>query len=131
MTFIDSNVSMYVIGAEHSNKGVAVATLRRLVHAEERLVTDAEALQEILHRYSAINRRDAIQPAYDALLGIVDEVYPVESSDLVRAKELLLSRHGVSARNCVHAAVMLNRGIDRILTFDAGFDSFEFLTRVR
>ena len=32
------------------------------------LLTDAEVLQEILHRYVAINRRDAIQPAFDALL---------------------------------------------------------------
>jgi hypothetical protein len=33
-------------------------------------VTDAEVLQEILHRYVAIDRRDAIQPAFDALLGV-------------------------------------------------------------
>jgi hypothetical protein len=33
-------------------------------------VTSAEVLQEILHRYVAINRRDAIQPAFDALPGV-------------------------------------------------------------
>jgi len=38
------------------------------------LVTNAEVLQEILHRYVAMNRRDAIQPAFDALTGVVDEV---------------------------------------------------------
>lgn len=34
------------------------------------VVTDAEVLQEILHRYVAISRPDAVQPAFDALLGI-------------------------------------------------------------
>lgn len=38
---------------------------------QERLVTDAEVLQEILHRYVSIARSDAIQPAFDALLGLL------------------------------------------------------------
>ena len=41
---------------------------------EERLVTNAEVLQEICHRYVAINKREAIQPAFDAILGVVDDV---------------------------------------------------------
>jgi uncharacterized protein len=40
------------------------------VTSRERLLTDAEVLQEVLHRYVAIDRRDAIQPAFDALPGI-------------------------------------------------------------
>jgi uncharacterized protein len=46
-----------------------------LVSGQERLVTDAEVLEEILHRYVAIERPDAIQPAFDALLGVVDDVF--------------------------------------------------------
>ena len=42
----------------------------------QRLVTDAEVLQEILHRYVAIDRRDAIQPAFDALLGALPAHLP-------------------------------------------------------
>jgi uncharacterized protein len=49
--------------------------LEKLIRDRERLTTDAEGLQEILHRYVAIDRRDAIQPAFDALLGVVDEVW--------------------------------------------------------
>lgn len=50
--------------------------LEKLIANRERLVTDAEALQEILHRYVAIDRRDAIQPAFDALLGVVGQAFP-------------------------------------------------------
>jgi serine/threonine protein kinase len=35
----------------------------------ERLVTDSEVFQELLHRYAAIQRLDAIEPAFEALLG--------------------------------------------------------------
>lgn len=53
-------------------------------------MTDAEVLQEILHRYVAIDCRDAIQPAFDALLGAVDEVLAVILADLERAKAIVL-----------------------------------------
>lgn len=130
MIFIDSNIPMYIIGKEHENKQRARVLLERLIGDEKRLVTDAEVFQEILHRYKAIERIDAIQPAYDALLGLVDDIFSVSMADMVRAKELVLSYTGVSARDAVHAAVMKNNEVDEILTFDAGFDSFGFLRRL-
>ena len=63
---------MYLVGAPHPHKADAQRLLEKLVGDRQRLVTDAEVLQEILHRYIAINRRDTIQPAFDALLGIAD-----------------------------------------------------------
>jgi uncharacterized protein len=52
-------------------------------------VTDAKVLQEILHRYVALDRRDAIQPAFDALLGVVDEMLPVDAVAVERAKRII------------------------------------------
>lgn len=37
---------------------------------------------------------------------------------------------GASVRDAVHAAVMLNHGVTRIATFDAGFDRIAGLERV-
>jgi len=71
--FIDSNIPMYLVGAPHPHKSDARRWLEELVSGQERLVTDAEVLQEILHRYVSIARPDAIQPAFNALLGLVDE----------------------------------------------------------
>jgi hypothetical protein len=62
---IDSNIPMYLVGSPHPHKTDAQRLLEKLISARERLVTDAEVPQEILHRYVAINRRDAIQPACD------------------------------------------------------------------
>ena len=63
---------MYLIGAPHPHKTDAQRLLEKAVAAREKLLTDAEVLQEILHRYIAVNRREAIQPAFDALLAFAD-----------------------------------------------------------
>ncbi len=122
MIFVDSNVPMYLVGAPHPHKADAQRLLERCLAEQERLVTDVEVLQEILHRYAAIGRRDAIAPAFEALLTVVDEVFPIELVDVERARGVLLGVPQLSARDAIHAAVMERRGISAILTFDAGFD---------
>ena len=129
MIFIDSNIPMYLVGASHPNKISAQRLLEQAITHGERLVTDAEVLQEILHRYVAIDRRDAIQPAFDALLGVVDEVYPVEQRDAERAKDLLQGTRALSARDAIHVATMERNAVRRIFSFDAGFDQVPGIER--
>ena len=130
MIFVDSNIPMYLVGAAHPNKEAARVLLEQCITRGERLVADAGVLQEILHRYVAINRRDAIQPAFDALLGVVDHVYPVEAPDVERAKALLLGLGRLSARDAVHVAIMKRYDVERILSFDTGFDSVKAIERL-
>ncbi|MFN8574309.1 MAG: type II toxin-antitoxin system VapC family toxin [Gemmatimonadaceae bacterium] len=130
MIFVDSNIPMYLVGAAHPNKDASRRLLEQCITRGERLVTDVEVLQEILHRYVAINRRDAIQPAFDALLRVVDHVYPVEERDIERAKTLLLGITPLSARDAVHAAVMQRHQVHTILSFDAGFDQVAGVERL-
>ena len=87
-------------------------------------------LQEILHRYTAIKRRDSIQPAFDALLGVVDEVFPVTLEAVKRAREVVLGSPDLSARDAVHVAVMQAHGVEEILSFDRSFDGVPGITRV-
>jgi predicted nucleic acid-binding protein len=130
MILVDSNVPMYLIGAAHPHKADAQRLLEKLVSGRERLVTDAEVLQEILHRYVAIDRRDAIQPAFDALLKLVDEVLSIDLTAAQRAKEIVMGRRRLSARDALHIAVMEQHNIERILSFDSGFDGFPGITRL-
>jgi len=104
--------------------------LEKLISERQRLVCDAEVLQEILHRYAAIDRRDAIQPAFDALLGIADEVFAIDLRIAQRAREIVISYRHISARDALHLAVMEHHKIDRILSFDAGFDGFPGISRL-
>jgi len=127
---VDSNIPMYLVGAPHRHKSDAQRLLEKLISDRQRLVTDAEVLQEILHRYVAIDRRDAIQPAFDALLEIVDQVLPIDGGVVKRAKEIVLGYRQLSARDAVHLAVMEQHGIEHILTFDTGFDGFPGIARL-
>ncbi|MGA9391615.1 MAG: type II toxin-antitoxin system VapC family toxin [Candidatus Sulfotelmatobacter sp.] len=130
MILVDSNIPMYLVGAPHPHKADAQRLLEKLISDRQRLVTDAEVLQEILHRYVAIDRRDAIQPAFDALLGVVDQVLTVDVAVVQRAKQIVLGYRQLSARDAVHLSVMEQNGIERILSFDSGFDAFPRVTRL-
>jgi hypothetical protein len=121
---------MYLVGAPHRHKADAQRLLEKLVSERVRLVTDAEVLQEILHRYVAIDRRDAIQAAFDALLGVVDQVLPVGHSAVERAKTIVLGQRKPSARDAIHLAIMEEHEIEQIFSFDTGFDGFPGVTRL-
>lgn len=121
---------MYLVGAAHAHKADSQVLLERLITAGERLVTDAEVLQEVLHRYTAINQRNAIEPALRVLLDIVDDVFPIEKRDVLRAGEIVQTRSPFSARDAVHIAVMERHAIGAILSFDADYDQWPGLKRI-
>jgi uncharacterized protein len=105
--------------------------LERLIAERERLLTDAEVLREILHRYVTIDRRDAIQPAFDLLLGVVDEVLTVDRRAVERAKQIVLGyQQQLSARDAIHLSVVEQSGIRQILSFDSGLDGFPCIARL-
>lgn len=130
MILIDSNIPMYLVGTPGPHKTDAQRLLEKCVNQRQRLVTDAQVLQEILHRYNAINRRQDIQPAFNALLSVVDEVFPVDRAVAERAKEILLAYQRLSARDAVHVAIMERHGIEEIMSFDSGFDGLPRVTRL-
>lgn len=130
MIFVDSNIPMYLMGVAHPHKTEAQVILERLIAAGQRLVTDAEVLQEILHRYTAIEKREAIGPVLQVTLDIVDEVFPIERAEVLRAGEIAQNRALLSARDAVHIAVMERRGVRSILSFDGDFDRWPGLHRI-
>ena len=130
MILVDSNVPMYLVGAEHPHKVDARRLLERAVAENRRLVTDAEVLQEILHRYVAIGRRDAIQPCFEVVLEVVDEILPVNLEIASRARDIVIGHPNLTARDAIHLAVMRENGIEHILSFDRHFDGLPGITRI-
>jgi len=130
LIFIDSNIPMYLIGASHPHKSESQLLLERLISAGRRLVTDAEVLQEIVRRYAAIDKREAIGPAFQLLLDVVDDVLAIEKADVLRAGEIVQNRALLSARDSVHIAVMERHGIQSILSFDGDFDRWPGIKRI-
>ena len=74
MVLVDPNVPMYLVRADDLHKREAQSTLDHLVTNGERLVTNVEVFQEILHRSFAIGRKEAIQPAFSALKALVGNI---------------------------------------------------------
>jgi uncharacterized protein len=128
--FVDTNIPMYLIGADQAMQLRARTVVEDAVALGESFCTDAEVLQEILHRYLAIHRPEFIDPAFETLLGVVDVVYPIEREDVERGRRVLRTTDRLSARDALHIAVMQRHDVDRVCTFDAGFDGIPGLSRV-
>jgi uncharacterized protein len=114
--FVDSNVPMYLVGAPHPNRDALEAFLRE--NAAEAYATSAEVYQEIIHRGVAIDRREMIGASFALLDDLVDRVFPIQRRDVERAREIAEAQRRLSARDCLHLAVMEAQRIDRVLTFD-------------
>jgi len=128
--FIDSNIPMYAAGKPHAHREPSLRFLKRVQSGEVEGYTSTEVLQEILYRYSALNRRDLATQVYDLFVDICPTVLDVTLADTDLARDLLVEVETISARDAVHAAVMRNQGIDRIASFDEGFDSVPGITRI-
>lgn len=126
--FIDSNVPMYVAGTAHVNREPSTRFMERVRSGEVAGCTSTEVLQEILYRYSALGRLDLAAKVYDLFVQMVPEIFDVTLGDTDVARDLLTSTGGLSARDAVHAAVMLNREVTAIATFDRGFERLGSVT---
>jgi predicted nucleic acid-binding protein len=130
MVFIDSNIPMYVAGREHPMREPSRRFLQSVGRGRIDACTSTEVLQEILYRYSALKRLDLARQVYDLFVQICPLVLPVTLADTDRARDLLLEQPDAGARDAIHAAVMLNNQVQRIASFDAGFDAFTGIVRV-
>ena len=128
MIFIDSNVPMYLVGVPHPNRERIETFLRQ--RPDEDYVTSAEVYQEVLHRYAAINRRPAISDAFTLLDDIVNSVFAISRDEVEAARQVAETHPELSARDCLHLAVMAANGVSRILSFDDGFSDYSGVTRL-
>ena len=129
MILIDSNVPMYLVGAEHPHKLDAQVRLERIIAEGVSLVTDAEVLQEILHRYRALNRWTDGREVYDLARQIFPAVLPITSEILDRARILLDEYDGLMARDALHAAVVEINLLESICSYDHDFDRITTISR--
>ena len=130
MIFVDSNIPMYVAGREHAHRAASQRFLEAARAGEVEICTSTEVLQEILYRYSALKRLDLAGGVYDLFVQLCPVVLPVTLADTDRARRIVTDVEGVSVRDAIHAAVMLNHDIDEVATFDAGFDAIPGIRRL-
>ncbi len=94
-------------------------------------MTDAEVIQELLHRYLALRiwpqGRESVREFAALMQGRIEPMY---AGDVQQAARLADEHRDLSARDLVHAAVMSRLGVRQIVSADAGFDRIGAIERL-
>jgi len=130
IVFVDSNIPTYSAGREHVHRDPSRRLLSAIGAGQVEACTSTEVLQEILYRYSSLQRRDMARDVYDFFTTVCSNVLDVTLADTDRARDLLMEHGGLGARDAIHAAVMLNHGIEWVATFDSDFDRVAGIRRL-
>ena len=131
-SLIDANVPIYAAGGDHPLKEPSIQILSLAVRHPRAFLTDAEVLQELLHRYLALRRwrlegKLAFETFADAMQGHIEAIH---AEDVERAARLADEHSGLSARDLVHLAVMHRLEVTHIVTADRTFDQVRDVTRL-
>jgi len=92
-------------------------------------IVDAEVLQEILHRYRALNRWTDGRRVFDLARRIFPIVIPITSEILDRTRRLLDEYKDLMARDALHAAVVEIHSLEAICSYDRDFDRVRTIRR--
>jgi predicted nucleic acid-binding protein len=117
---LDTNVPVYAAGRPHALKEPCADILMLVAERPQAFVTDAEVLQELLHRYLALHIWPQGRKVFQRFAELMRErVQPVHATDVEQASALADQYPDLSARDLLHAAVMSRLGIRRIVSADA------------
>ena len=128
--FIDTAVIMYAGGKPHPLREPCRQLLGAVADGSLDAVISTEVVQEIYHRFVAIDRRDLGMAMADAALDLFAPVVPLTETMMRRMSGLVEDYAGLSARDLVHVATCLELDIEAIVSPDQGFDAVTGLIRV-
>lgn len=119
MIFVDTNVFMYAVGRRHPLREPA----RELFIESARpdappLCTSAEVLQELLHAYLPVGRTETLDAAFTLVQSRMAAVWCIEPEDVEAARDLATRENALGARDLLHLACCVRRGVRRLHTFD-------------
>ncbi len=131
VAFVDTNVPIYAAGRAHPLKEPCGQILLLVAEHPEAFLTNAEVLQELLHRYLALKLwpqgREVLFRFGELMSGRVEAV---QVSDVERAATLADDHQELGSRDLLHAATMQRLGIRLIISADAGFDTLQEVERL-
>ena len=130
MILVDSNILMYATGGDHPHKAPSIRFLSQVAEGAVDAAIDAELLQEVLHRYTSLNRGSDGYHVYARARILFPEVLPVTAAVMDAAKDLIGRITPLTARDAVHAAVCQVYELDGICSYDTDFDRIPGIHRI-
>ena len=130
MIFVDSTVPMYLSALRTRTKSIPSVSSRRRLPPVNGWSPTPKCTRRSCTGMWPLDRRDAVQPAFDALLGVVDQVFAIDQAGAERARDILHGISRLSARDALHAAILQRHGVSRILTFEKGFSDVPGMERL-
>ena len=122
-TFLDANVPIYAAGRPHRLKEPCAQVLMLAAERPEAFLTDAEVLQELLHRYLALRLWPEGRDVFHGFADLMRErVEPVQAIDVEQAALLADELPELGARDLLHAAIMRRLGVQRVISADTCLD---------
>ena len=128
--FVDTAVLMYAVGADHPLREPCRDVLARVESGEIDAEISVEVVQELLHRYLAIGRGNAVVDLVTRTLDLFAPVLPVTHAVMRRVPDLARAYPKLAARDLIHVAVCQHEGIAEIISPDRGFDAVAGLQRI-
>jgi uncharacterized protein len=120
---------MYAIGKDHPHKQPCLDLLRHVADGKIDAVTNAETLQELLHRYRMIGRWPEGKKIYDRVRKIVTHVIPISAEHVDEARRLLDEYPHLMARDALHVAVCQEIEGATLCSYDRDLDGIKGIMR--
>ncbi len=130
MKLLDTNIILYAEGKEHPYKKHCVSIIKDIGAGRTDLNIDVETLQEILHVYSSRNERERAILTLEKLFILFPNPISITKREVERTKELMRSYPELSARDAVHAAVVITHQLEGIVSTDKVFDKLSEIKRI-
>lgn len=126
---IDTNVPMYAAGTDSPWKAPCAALLSAAASGRVESFASVEVFQEILHRYTRINRRADAFLVFDLFASVVEQILPTTMDVMTEARHLLEKVPELTSRDSIHAALALREDLV-LVSYDRHFDHVPALKRV-
>ena len=130
-SFLDTNIPMYAAGLEHPHKEPSIEILNLVASRPDSFITSTEVFQELIHYYLSADRWELGQQVFNrfetTMEGRIEPIYP---EDTHLAAGMAGRYPGVSARDLLHAAVMLRLRTSYTISADTKLDQIPGIHRL-
>lgn len=128
--FIDSAIFMYANGSEHPLREPCRAILEDIARRRLLAATSAEVVQEILHRYIAVQRAPLGLVVARTVIESFAPLAPITHAVMARMPALVERYPRLAVRDLVHVATCLEEGLSDIVSPDRAFDEVSEIRRI-